>query len=381
MNNFIESFKNGQKGKNKGLYLGPGLDNISKAINGVQRHRIYTVASPPKTGKSTFVDYGFVISPYLDWIENNPGIEIEWVYFSFEIDRVSKEFDFVAYFLYHDFGIERITLEEGQTITINNQKETVIDLSPDYLRGRLQDDNGNIIKVKESIVEAIKVVYEKRIIPLFGEYSSSGTQITPGKINFIENRDNPTGIWKYLIHKAEKEGDFIYEYFGENKKRIRGYKPLNPDKITIVVLDHIRKCVPERGFNMKQTVDKMSEMLVELRNLLSYTFVIVIHSNRNIADTERLKFAKDELYIQSEDLKDSGNLNEDSDFVLSMFNPNDDRYHLTKHFGMTIKDRNNNPIYPNLRTIHLIESRHCLYPQHFKTNMRGNLKTFEQIKT
>ena len=64
-----------------------------------------------------------------------------------------------------------------------------------------------------------------------------------------------------------------------------------------------------------------------------------------------------------------------------MFNPNDDRYHLTKHFGMTIKDRNNNPIYPNLRTIHLIESRHCLYPQHFKTNMRGNLKTFEQIKT
>ena len=189
-------------------------------------------------GKSTFVDYGFVISPYLDWIENNPGIEIEWVYFSFEIDRVSKEFDFVAYFLYHDFGIERITLEEGQTITINNQKETVIDLSPDYLRGRLQDDNGNIIKVKESIVEAIKVVYEKRIIPLFGEYSSSGTQITPGKINFIENRDNPTGIWKYLIHKAEKEGDFIYEYFGENKKRIRGYKPRNPDKITIVVLDH-----------------------------------------------------------------------------------------------------------------------------------------------
>lgn len=380
MSNFIEEFKAGQLEKNKGLYMGEGLHNISKAINGVQRHRVYAVGSPPKIGKTTFVDYGYVISPYLDWLENHKDIELEWVYFSFEIDRISKEFDFTTYFLYHDFGIEKVVLDEGQTVTMNGQTKNVIDLSPDYLRGRLLDDNNNIIKVKPSILNAIKEVYTKRIIPLFGEYSTNGTLITPGKIDFIENRDNPTGIAKYLYKKAAAEGEFLYHYYGDNQKKIRGYVPNNNNKFTIVVLDHIRKCKSEQGFSMKQTVDKMSERIVEMKNLFSYTFVVVVHSNRNIADTERLKFAKDELYIQSEDLKDTGNLSEDSDYVLTMFSPNDERYHLTKHFGMNLKDSNNNPIYPHLRTIHLVESRHCSYPQHFRCNMRGNLKMFEQLK-
>ena len=236
--NLIEEFKKGQSGGNKGLPMGDGLANVSKAVNGVQKGRMYGFAGASTSGKSTVVDYAMVLEPFLYSILSENKTNTKWIYFSFELNRISKEFDFATFFLYHDFGIEKIQLEENITYTTKNHTSNIIDLSPDYLRGRLQDDNGNIIKVKESIVEAIKVVYEKRIIPLFGEYSSSGTQITPGKINFIENRDNPTGIWKYLIHKAEKEGDFIYEYFGENKKRIRGYKPHNPDKITIVVLDH-----------------------------------------------------------------------------------------------------------------------------------------------
>ena len=104
--NFIEEFKKGQSGGNKGLPMGDGLANVSKAINGVQRARIYGVAAAPKAGKSTFVDYGFVIEPFLYCIANN--IPIEWIYFSFELDRVSKEFDFAAFFLWHDYGIEFI---------------------------------------------------------------------------------------------------------------------------------------------------------------------------------------------------------------------------------------------------------------------------------
>lgn len=46
--NLIEEYKKGQAGGNKGLYMGDGLENISKAINGVQRGRIYGVAAAPK---------------------------------------------------------------------------------------------------------------------------------------------------------------------------------------------------------------------------------------------------------------------------------------------------------------------------------------------
>lgn len=73
------------------------------------------------------------------------------------------------------------------------------------------------------------------------------------------------------------------------------------------------------------------------------------------------------------------NLAEDADYVLTMMNPNDDRYNLKQHFGVKIKDDSNNELFPNLRTIHLVESRHCKYPQHFKTNMQGGYKSFEQL--
>ena len=63
--NLIEEFKKGQSGGNKGLPMGEGLSNVSKAVNGVQRGRIYGVAAAPKAGKSTFVDYSFVIQPHV----------------------------------------------------------------------------------------------------------------------------------------------------------------------------------------------------------------------------------------------------------------------------------------------------------------------------
>lgn len=374
--NLIEEFKKGQAGGNKGLPMGAGLQNLSNAINGVQRGRIYGIAAAPKAGKSTFVDYAFVIQPYLYAMENQ--IPIEWIYFSFELDRISKEFDFAAYFLYHDFGMEKIELDEGITYTEAGKVKTVIDLSPDYLRGRLQDDNGNIIKVKDSVADALKKVYETRIIPMFGEYAQDGTQIKKGYIKFIDQKDNPTGIYKYLKKHAEKSGRFVSHESGK-VTRIGGYIADHPEKYTIIVMDHLRKLINERGWQMKQTVDKMVEYMVELRNWCGYTFVPIIHTNRSMTDVDRMRHAGDELYPTSDDIKDTGNLAEDADYVFTIFNPNDERYRLSKHFGLIIKDSKGNPIFPNMRTFHLVESRHCIFPQHFKAEMLGHLKSFRQI--
>lgn len=75
------------------------------------------------------------------------------------------------------------------------------------------------------------------------------------------------------------------------------------------------------------------------------------------------------------------NLAEDADYVLTMLNPNDERYRLLNHFGLKIKDSNGSEIYPFMRTLHLVESRHCEFPQHFRVNMNGALKDFSQFKS
>lgn len=421
--NLRKAFEEGQKGSNMGLPMGKGLSPISKKINGVQRKRIYTIGASPKGGKTTLVDVGFVIEPCLYVLDNNPKlkaqieeirlnysgqiveeqraletdsnaitptltriselqakiIDLEIIYNSYEIDRISKEFDFVAHFLYRDYGILDIKLPEGVTF---EGKDTV-PLNAEFLMGQLRDDNESLIKVPASMMPLIKQIYNDRITVLFGSYDDDGKQETKGLITFMEEKDNPTGIRNYLMARAERNGSFTYSSFTDKEGKTHykkiGYKRNNPNEFVLIVTDHVRKLVKERGFSMKENVDKYSEYCVELRNLCMYSFVQVIHLGRAIGNVERLKFSDDKLYPMNDDIKDTGNLSEDSNYVFTLFNPNDDKYNLQKHFDLKIRDPKGNLLFPEMRTIHLVDSRHCPFPQHFRVNMKGAVKHFEQL--
>ena len=417
--NFRAAFEAGQKGSNKGLPMGEGLKTISQAINGIQRGRIYTVGAAPKGGKSTFVDVGFCIEPAIYVLDHNAKInasieaiatkleeitdpetrdslnveyesfksqliDLEFIYNSYEIDRVSKEFDFVAHFLNSDYGVYLITLPPGKTY----KEKNVVPLSSAFLKGELEYDTATpdspkeIIRVSEDLLNMIKVIYRNRIIPLFGEYNEKGEKVSKGIIKFLENKDNPTGVRNYLLDYARENGEFMYKTTvkdGVTFQRMIGYKPRNPNKYVIVITDHLRKLLPERGFKMKETVDKFSEYAVEFRNTCNFTFVHIIHLNRAVSDIGRRQYDDDRLFPQSDDIKETGNLSEDSNYIFTMFNPNDDKFNLTKHFGTPIRRPDKSLLYPNMRTVHLVESRHCVCPQHFRVNMYGDIKKFEPL--
>lgn len=367
--NFIEEFNKGQSSSITGIPFGKNLENITSHTGGIFKGRMYVIAGPEKSGKTTFTDYAFVLQPYLYSLVKN--LKIRWIYYSLEIDRISKEFDYAAFFLNHDYGIEYVALPDN----VKKFGESYIPLSPDYLRGMVLDDNFNKIKINPSLKPLLIEVYEKRIVPLFGEFDKNGVQFKKGLIEFKEKRENPTGIYKDLIRLAEREGDLLKDSFNN----LLNYTPRDKEMFTIVILDHIRKVKIERGFTVKQTIDKVSEYLVELRDVLKYTFVPVVHTNRNLASISNLNFAKGEIYPTNDDLKDSGNLGEDCNYLFTTFNPNDDKFQLKSHFGFPIRNSKGDIINENLKTIHLASSRHCLFPRHFKINMLGNIKKFEKV--
>lgn len=347
--NFVEAFKEGKKGKKIGLPMGEGLRKVSEAIGGIQKSRSYVVGAAPKVGKTTVVDYGWVIEPAIYVLDNNAKFtkkiaEIEqelseetdidtrgslnkeysrlkskllWfeiIYLSYEIDRVAKEFDFAAHFLYRDYGIEIVRLPEGKT----HKGKNYVQISSQYLAGELSYDRPKnsshrtpleAIIVNENIENKLKKVYKNRIVPLFGEYNSKGKRVKKGLIDFVEYKDNPTGIRNSLLEYADKKGKFIYSvHKTKNKqtKRIIGYKPKNPELTTLVVTDHVRKLIPERQFNLKQTVDKYSEYTVELRNFCKFSFVHIVHLNRSMSDVQRRKLDGDRVYPTSDDIKETG---------------------------------------------------------------------------
>ena len=412
--NFVKTYKEGQKGKSVGFPMGKGLQSLSRDIGGVQKKRIYSVAAAPKVGKTTVVDNGWVIEPCLYYLKNLEELnkikeslstcedekvrdilnnrfdslassmqKIKVLYLSYEIDRVSKEFDFSAHFLSRDYGINQVILPEGKTYKGRNY----VPISSDYLMGNLVYDSENedvreVITLNPDIEDKLKKVYKNRIVPLFGEYDENNNKISEGIITLVENRDNPTGIRNSLIAYASRKGTINYDKTivgGKEIKRIVGYTPKDPNLLTLIITDHIRKLIPERSFTTKQTIDKFSEYCVEFRNLFHFSFVHIIHLNRNMADVQRRKLDGDQIYPTSDDLKDTGNLSEDSNYIFTVFNPNDDRYGLNKHFGAIIKKPNGDNIYPNMRTIHLVENRHGDAPLHYRVNMFGATKQFEKL--
>ncbi len=380
--NFKTEFKKGQEGRNKGLPMGEGLENISQALNGIQRGMSYGVAAPPKVGKSTFVDEGFILGPYKYWLKS--PFNIVWIYLSYEIDRVSKEFDFCTYFLYNEHNIEKIQLPDG--VYFEDKMGKIVNwvyLSSDYLRGRLQDTEKRPILIDPYVKEKMIKVYEERIVPLFGEYDENGFQIKKGLMIFHGEADNPTGIYNMLTEIASQRGQFIYQNYqnkeGETKQKKIGYKPNDPDEYVIVITDTVRKLKRERGFTLKENIDKHLEFTTILRNLCNYTFINIVHSNRDLADANKMKQMGEYIHVTPEQIKDSGNISEESSHIITLFNPTDTRYNLEKHFGITIRDKAQNLLYPNLRTVHLVESRFTEAPRHFALSMLGHVKTFKQF--
>lgn len=370
--NFIEVFKEGKAGKNRGLST--GLPNLDRAIRGIQRKQSIGLAAAPKVGKTSLTDFAFLIGPYEDAKKRGILDNVNWIYFSYEVDRVSKEFKIAAYYMYKKFGVFSFDYKGVNYL-----------LSAEYLMGkelhRLPNGDTELIPVSSEHEEMLKQVYYEEIVPLFGEYSPTGVRLKKGKIDFIENPENPTGLRNYLLHYSEQNGRYLSEkYFTKDdsgntitKTKRGAYIPNNPELTTIIIVDHIRKLKRERGYSLKETIDKWLEYHVELRNKCGYTFVNICHSNRNVSSIERLKYSKEWIYPTSDDIKDSGNLAEESTIMLTMFNPTDKKYGLDKHMGVEIAS------HPNYRSLHLTDNRNGECPLHMQLNMFGNINYFEVL--
>jgi hypothetical protein len=323
------------------------------------------------THNTTFVDSNFLLPQFEYYLKHKDKLNVEWLYFSYEITRVRKEFRVAPYFFKKYYNIETFS-----------HKDKVYRLTSDYLLGKLTDQDGEIIKIKEEHLGILKEIYAKYIIPLFGEYDEQGKQLQKGLIHFYEHRDNPTGIFKTLEKNAELNGTFLYQPYtvNENGKLVQkqakiGYIPNDPNKYTIVIIDHLRKLKHEKGYDERETINKMIEYQVELRNLCNFTFVDIIHLNRNLADIDRIKYIKDNIYPTGDDIKGSGNLSEEADVLITLFNPLDEKYNLERHFDVEIKK------YPNYRSIHVVESRDTECPVHFGAIMDSEAYQFIPIRS
>lgn len=278
----LKDIEKGISGDNVGIPI--VFNRLSGAVNGIQKSMYSLIGGNSGTGKTAYVDLAYVLGVY-DWWYKNKGttkIKIKIIYRSMERSKKYKLAKWLCLKLFMDHGI-------------------IIDTKT------LFGWQGKKFDLDQDLVDKIK-----------GYQSYFDDMLNSGIVEIIDGAENPTGIYKHIVSYANKHGE---------EKQIdeftRRYVEKDPNLYTLIIIDHAGKAKSEvnngKQLTKKETVDKLSEYMGLVRDKYGFIPVVVSQFNRGIGNIERFK--NKEVSPEPDDFKDSGNLYEDADTVLALFNP------------------------------------------------------------
>ncbi len=303
---------NGVKGKNSGIPM--GFNRLNKYL-GLRKSIYTTIGAAAGCGKTSLVDCAYVLNPY-DWYIKNQhksSVKFEVIYFSMERKK---------------------TYKLAKWLCMKIWKEEQILMTTDELLSW------------QSTLSSKKQEIAKFYIDNYFKEMTEG-----GIVTIIDGQQNPTGIWKFLEAHALTKGreEAINQW--ENR-----YIPDNDNLITNIVHDHAGKTKNENiggKYDKKLTIDKASEYYCRARDYFGYSPIMINQFNRT--SYQDIQFSKKEGGDPDptvEYWKDSGNVIEDCDVAISLFNPH--KYNLEEYMDYTIndfKDSNGNNKFRGLKII------------------------------
>ena len=253
----LTAVEKGRLGENKGIPI--PFKRLSEYIPNLQKKTFYLIGGATKSGKTSLADDVFLYGAYdyykhLKTIDKLEGLELEFDYFSFEIDTETKIIKGVSRKLWHDYGLivdSKTILSKGK-FHCSDEIYTLVRGYRDYF-----NDLEDILTISDSV-------------------------------------DNPTGIYKQLLKKASQNGTVFKKNInkdsnGEPIMRFDRYEPKNTNKYHFYFVDHLGLTMEERGFSLKQTMDKVSSYSVELRNNYGMSPVIIQQMSFDTTNDERFK--------------------------------------------------------------------------------------------
>ena len=263
-----------------------------KDFVGVEQGKYYLISAAPKCCKTQFTSYMFLYT-VLDYAFLHPEIlRVKIFYFPLEESKDMIIIRYMSHLLYQ--------LSEGR-----------IRISP----------------------EDLKSTNEKRILPeailnLLGSFDyRQRLQFFEDHVEFSDER-NPTGMWKLISNYADLHGKKKYkdiEYTdtstGEivKHKKFDRYIPDDSNEYVFWYIDHLSLLQPERGMDLRETINKCSEYGVIVRNKYRYSPVFVQQQSTETSNLEAFKNKK--IIPTPAGLADSKYTAKDCNVMLGLCNP------------------------------------------------------------
>lgn len=266
---FLQQVDSGRTGRNQGFTM--GMPKLEEIVDGNTAETYTLIYAGTGNGKSSFALYSYVYRPIVEHFNDD---KFRVTYFSLEMSKITVLARLLSLHLFDEYGVN-ISPKE-----IFSRKKNYI-LCDEYYQ-----------LVKESMPWLDKLC-EKVII--------------------YDATCNADYIYQHLISNLKLTGEF---------KKIDGktvYVPNDPELIHNVVIDHIGLVKPSAGNSLKDEIDAVSRVLVQLRNETKISPVVIMQINRESGNIERRKQGLNNLTLN--DVKDSGNPTQDCNIAISIFNP------------------------------------------------------------
>ena len=270
-----EEVNRGLEGRNDDIPM--GFDRLNRYI-GIRRSTYSLIGGNTGSGKTSLLDNAYVLNPY-DWYispENKSNVKLKIIYRSMERSTMYKHAKWVARKIFLDHGI---IIPLGKLLGWKGFE-------------KLTKDEHDLFLLQRDYLEGMKEV-----------------------ITMYEGPENPIGVAKDLKEYALKHGK--EEHIDEFNKV---YIPNDSNEMTIVILDTFNLLKLTKGLTSKKAaIDKMSDEFRYARDVYGYTIAGVSQFNRDISNPIRIK--NGDVEPQLEDFKESGQTQDDADFVVALFDP------------------------------------------------------------
>ena len=280
------------------------LKRFSDDFPGIEQSTYYVVTSFTKGGKSMFTSYLFIYQTIMYAYFAKESIDFKILYFPLEETKERIMQRFMSWLLFK----------------FSNGKMRI---SPRELRSTTKALDEKVIKrLKDFDIQDLLNYFEEHII-------------------FPSEAPNPTGIYKYCKQYAEEHGTVhkktvkMKDELGMPKdvEIFDYYEQDNPDEYRIIIIDTVNLIDTERGMNLKQSIDKLSEYCAKyLRNRYHYSPVLIQQQAFESEGNESFKLGRVRPSVAG--LGDSKYVSRDADIVLGLFSPI--RFGITEYFGYDI---------------------------------------------
>ena len=266
---------------------------FSEDFPGIEQGKYYLVSASTKVGKTQLASFLFLYNSVLYAYNHPDKIDLKILYFPLEETQEAITLRFMSYLLY--------TLSKGQ-----------IRKSPTDLKSVREQ-----FPIDREILDLFEEEPYKSILNFFEEH-----------VTFVPDR-NPYGIFKQAQDYAEQNGkiytkklDIIDNKTGEvssTKDVFDYYVPDNPKEYVMLIVDHIGLISTEGKMDLRESINKLSDNMIQLRNKYNYIPVIIQQQGQETNNLEAFKANKIRPTISG--LSDSKYTAKDANVMLGLTNP------------------------------------------------------------